>query len=209
MANKRIQKKWEKQGGRKAGVPNLVKTGRDTLVNQHGVTFTTQEKRALESAVNSANRKRARMLKEEAALPRMSAGKNTGQTVGELHKMGKESDFIITKKTKSLQRFKTKEEFTRYLENLRIINDRNFIDKRTEMYKENYIKGLENVFGDDAKDIIEKVKGMKGKEYRQFVQSDEDREIGFIYSAEDYHGRLNVIRATFGLRQHEEPITEV
>mgnify|MGYP007057751725 CR=1 FL=1 len=111
MANKRQRKKAAKnlgsfegqqyRGGRSAGTPNLKRVD-GGLENQYGVRFTPEEKKALEQAVNTANRKRARMLEQEAKLPRMIVGKETGDTVRSLQLMDKESDFILRRKTKSL-----------------------------------------------------------------------------------------------------------
>lgn len=208
MANKRIQKKWAKQGGRKAGVPNLKKTDAGTLLNQYGVEFTTQEKRALESAVNSANRKRARMLAEEALLPRKVQGRETGDTVGSLQLMGKESDFIIAKRTKSLQRFKSKEDYNRYMQNLKQVNHPGYITERVRMYKRNHMKALEKAFGDDAKDVVMKIRMMKPKDYQQMIQSEEMLEINYLYEPSARAGKLNQIRASLGMRLKEDETGE-
>ena len=45
-------------GGRQAGRKNLIKLENGNLQNQYGVVFSAEEKKALESAVNTANRKR-------------------------------------------------------------------------------------------------------------------------------------------------------
>lgn len=208
MANKRIEKKWAKQGGRKPGVPNLKKTGKGTLLNQHGVEFTTAEKRALESAVNSANRKRARMLKEEAQLPRKVQGRDTGDTVGSLQLMGKESDFIIAKRTKSLQRFKSKEDFNRYMEGLKKVNSLEYITERVRMYKRNHMKAIEKAFGDDAKDVVMKIRMMKPKDYQRMIQSEEMLEISYIYEPSARAGKLNQLRASLGMRLKEDESEE-
>lgn len=204
MANKRIQKKWAKQGGRKAGVPNLKKTDAGTLLNQYGVEFTAQEKRALENAVNSANRKRARMLAEEAQLPRKVQGRDTGDTVGSLQLMGKESDFIIAKRSKSLQRFKSKEDYNRYMANLKKVNSPDYITERVRMYKRNHMKAIERAFGDDAKDVIMKIRMMKPKDYQRMIQSEEMLEINYIYEPSARAGKLNQIRASLGMRLKED-----
>lgn len=208
MANKRIQKKWAKQKGRKAGVPNLKKTDAGTLLNQFGVEFTPQEKRALEYAVNSANRKRARMLAEEAALPRKVQGRDTGDTVGSLQLMGKESDFIIAKRTKSLQRFKSKEDYNRYMQNLKKVNSPDYITERIRMYKRNHMKAIEKAFGDDAKDVVMKIRMMKPKDYQQMIQSEEMLEINYIYEPSARAGKLNQIRASLGMRLKEDETGE-
>lgn len=208
MANKRIKKKINNRVGRKKNVPNMIKTDSGSLVNQHGVKFTPEEKRALESAVNSANRKRARMLKEEGQLPRKVNGAESGESVESLQLMGKESDFIIAKRSKSLQRFKTHEQFERYLENTRRVTNRNYIDIRVKQYKDNYIKAIEGVFGHDADDVVDKIKKMPTRDYMRMVQADETLEIGFPYGPEGLSGKLNQIRASLGMTLMEEPIPE-
>lgn len=216
MANKRQTKKAAKKaasyeggqyrGGRSAGRKNLKKTDTGNLVNQFGVVFTPEEKRALENAVNTANRKRARMLKEAATLPRMVSGRDTGDTIGSLQLMGKESDFILSKKTKSLQRFKSREQYDNYLNTLKRVNTKEYIDDRVRLYKRNHMKALENAFGDEAKDVMMKIRMMKPKDYMQMIQKDESLEISYIYDPTARTGKLNQIRASMGMKLKEDSI---
>ena len=213
MANKRQKKKaakragtWEGQqyrGGREKGRKNLKRVD-GGLQNQFGVVFTENEKKALEQAVNTANRKRKRMLEQEAKLPRMVGGKDTGDTVASLQLMGKESDFILQRKTKSLQRFKSKEDYNRYMKNLERVNDRDYITERVRLYKRNHMKALENAYGDEAKDVIMKIRMMKPKDYMQMVQSDENLEISYIYDPSARSGKLNQMRASMGMKLKEQ-----
>lgn len=210
--NKRQKKKqakkagtWEGgqyRGGRQEGRKNLVKT--DTgVVNQHGVAFTLEEKKALEQAVNTANRKRARMLKQEAQLPRMVNGKETGDTVATLQMMGKESDFILQRKTKSLQRFKSKEDYNRYMRNLERVNKRDYITERVRQYKRNHIKAIRENLGDEG--LAMKIRMMKPADYMRFVQSNEDvAEIHFLYGADQRQAKANQIRAALGMKIKDE-----
>lgn len=190
--------------GRQEGSKNLVKLNDGRVQNQYGVVFTDAEKRRLESAVNSANRKRRKMLETEAKLPRMVGGRDTGDTVRSLQLMGKESDFIIQRKTKSLQRFKSKEDYDRYLKNLERVNSRDYVTERIKLYKRNHIKALENAFGDEAKDIAMKIRMMKPKEYMELVQSDENLEVSYIYDPSAAEGKMNTMRAALGMRLKEE-----
>lgn len=202
------QYKRPTQKGRQPGRKNLKRTESGDLLNQYGVVFTEQEKRALESAVNSANRKRSNMLKQEATLPRMVGGKDTGDTVGSLHLMGKESDFILAKKTKSLQRFQTKEQYNKYMANLRKVNDRDYVTERIRLYKRNHMTALENAYGDDAKDVIMKIRMMKPKDYMEMIQKDENLEISYVYDPSARSGKLNQIRASMGMKLKEEEYDE-
>ena len=215
--NKRQKKKaakragtWEGQqyrGGRQTGRKNLKRVA-GGLQNQHGVVFTPEEKKALEQAVNTANRKRARMLEQEAKLPRMVGGKDTGDTVASLQLMGKESDFILQRKTKSLQRFQTKEDYNRYMKNLERVNQRDYITERVRLYKRNHMKAIENAYGDEAKDVLMKIRMMKPQDYMRMVQSDEMLEIGYIYDPSARSGKLNQLRGSLGMKLKEEPLDD-
>lgn len=212
--NKRQRKKAAKKagnyegqqyrGGRAPGRKNLKKTDAGNLVNQYGVQFTTQEKRALENAVNSANRKRARMLKEAATLPRKVAGRDTGDTIGSLQLMGKESDFILSRKTKSLQRFRDREQFDKYMDTLKRVNSKDYLDDRIRLYKRNHMKAIENAYGDEAKDVLMKIRMMKPKDYMKMIQQDESLEISYIYDPTARSGKLNQIRASMGMKLKDE-----
>ena len=193
-------------GGRKKGTPNLVKLEGGNIQNQHGVIFTPEEKKALEQAANTANRKRMKMLENEGNLPRMIGGIETGDKVKSLQLMGRESDFIITRKSKSLQRFKSHAEYERYMKNLERVNSRDYVTERIKLYKRNHMAALDNVFGDDAKDVKMKIRMMKPKEYMELMQKDELLEIGYIYDPSQKSGKLNQIRAALGMKQKEEPI---
>lgn len=196
------------RGGRVEGRKNLKRTDDGDLINQFGVVFTPEEKRQLENAVNRANYKRRKMLEQEAKLPRKVMGVDTGDTVKNLQLMGKESDFILARKTKSLQRFKSREDYERYMKNLDRVNSVDYIEKRVKLYKANYIKALENEFGDNAKDVMMRVRMMKPKDYMKMVQSDELLEIYYVYEDSAKSGRLNQIRASLGMKLKEEEFDE-
>lgn len=174
----------------------------DNLKNKFGVEFTGDDKKRLESLVNSANRKRNRLIKQEGELDRYIMGKPTGkklkdyQRTGDNRMMGLESDFVIVKKSKSLQRFESREEFDNYIKNLERVTDRNYVKKRATTYKENYIKALQNEFGSSADDIAKKVNDMSLEDYMRYAAMDEQLEIGFIYEPNKKLA-LNKIRSSF------------
>lgn len=203
------QRRQATQKGRQAGRKNLKRTDSGDLLNQYGVVFTEQEKRALESAVNSANRKRRRMLETEAKLPRVVSGKETGDTVGSLHLMGKESDFILAKKTKSLQRFQSHEQYEKYMKNLEKVNQKDYVNERIKLYKRNHMKAIENAYGDDAKDVVMKIRMMKPKDYMEMIQKDETMEIGYVYDPSEASGKLNQLRASLGVKLKEDYIDDM
>lgn len=228
MANKRQKKKnakkagtWEGQqyrGGRATnakgeGVKNLIRLENGNLQNVHGVVFTLDEKKALEQAVNTANRKRKRMLEVTAKYPRLINTTDekghlkrteTDDTVASLQLMGTESDFILQRKTKSLQRFKSKEDYDRYMKNLHRVNDRDYLLSRIRQYKANHIKAILNELGD--KGIAMKIRMMDPMEYMELSTKYEDiLEIHYVYGSDQRQAKINQIRAALGMKIKEEP----
>lgn len=186
------------RGGRTPGRKNLQRVD-GGFVNQHGVTFTEEQKKALERAVNRSNYQRKKMQAEVDQLNPQNA---------QLRLMGKESDFIISRQSKSLQRFKSMEDYENYMDKQARIQSGEYIEERTRLYKRNYMQALDNAFGDDAKDIKMKVRMMKPEKFRELVESDELAEIGYIYDPSVRQGKLNQIRASFGMKSKEEEIEE-
>lgn len=190
--------------GRKRGTKNLVRKD-GLLINQKGVAFTLEEKRALENKVRQVNRKRKEMQKIFGVLPRKVGGKETGDTVSSLQFMDKESDFILSRKTSSLQRFESRKEFEQYMRNLERVNHPNYINERGKLYKRNYLRTLrENYAWDDIKDIYMKIQTMPQDKYMREVTSNEELEIGFLPSDDSAASLLNPIRAALGLKEKDE-----
>lgn len=191
------------------GVPNLKRDDSGNYVNQYGVVITPEEKRRFEVAVNKANRHRMKMLIEEGSLPRMSEGKDTGFTVKSLQAMGKESDFILARKSKSLQGFKDRESFERYWNNVELASTPEYLEKQTRLYKRNHMKAIANAYGDEAKDVLMKIRMMKPEEYRKLIQSEEMLEISYLYEPGARTARLNAIRRSLGMKLKEEPYEDL
>lgn len=182
---------------------NLVKTP-EGFINEHGVRITLKEKKALESAVNQANRKRKKILEMEASLPRFVKNKPTGQTMGDLQDMGYESDFVLRPKTKSLQRFKTRKDFDRYMGYLKRVNTPTYLDDRMRLYKANHMTAILEHLGD--KGIVMKIRMMKLDDYIKTVQQNEDvMEIHYVYGPDQRQTKINQIREALGMKILEEP----
>lgn len=190
--------------GRKKGQKNMKKVA-GYIVNNHGVTFTEKEKKALIYKVNSANRKRKRMLEEEGAILRVVAGKPTKKTIAETTgAFGYESDMVLHKKSKSLDKFRSRKEFDTYMNVLERVTKRDYIDKRMELYKENHGKAFETVFdeehmAEDMKKIKEKIDKMSLKEYKKYVMNDEIMYIEYMYTKEEKDFKLTQIKNALGI----------
>lgn len=148
----------------------LKKTSRGSVILPNGQRITPKEQRALRSAVNSANRKRKKLLEQ---LPEVAKCK--------YREFGVESDFLMRKKTTKLTRFRNKSEFNKYLRSVQKIASGEFERKRTNTYKSNYIRALRNTFNSSANKAIKAVQQMDYKEFKNMVESEQLEEIGYIY----------------------------
>ena len=205
MSKKGWKKKKTPEQGRQKGSKNLAtKDGR--LVNKHGVEFTEAEKKALVSKVNSASRKRRKMLDAAGEIEVYKDGKPAGYTLDQKMAMGFESDFILAKKSKSLHQFKTRKSFELYMKNLDRVNSPTYIDERIKQYKSNWLKAFrENIFP-HGRDIYYKVMFMKPKDYMLLVEGNEDFEISYIYDPAQLAKKLAAMRAALGMAPKDDEI---
>ena len=148
----------------------LKRNRHGSVILPNGERITISEQKALRSAVNSANRKRKRMLER---LPAEAKEKYKD--------FGIESDFVMRKKSTSLKRFRNKKEFKHYLQNVQKIASGEFERKRIMTYKENYIRALRNTFNSSANKAIKAVRQMDLKTFRRLVESENLEEIGYVY----------------------------
>lgn len=194
------------RGGRVQGAKRLKKLENGSVENQYGVVITSEERKHFDSLVNRVNKQRKKQIEAENALPRIKDGKPTGQSVGELRSMGYQSDFIISRRSKSLQGFETREQFEKEQTKLENILSGKFLDERTRLYKRNHMQALKNVFGDEAKDVIMKIRMMKPEEYRKLLTQSEDLEVSYVYDPSQRTGKLNAIRQALGMKEKEDDI---
>ena len=148
----------------------LRRNRRGSVILPNGERITISEQKALRSAVNSANRKRKRMLER---LPAEAKAKYKD--------FGVESDFVMRKKSTSLKRFRNKNEFKRYLKSVKRVASGEFEHKRIVTYKENYIKALRNTFNSSANKAIKAIRNMDLTTFRQLVESEKLEDIGYVY----------------------------
>lgn len=180
--------------GRKEKIPNLKKV-EGGFQNQYGVTFTPEQKKALENAVRRSNYARDKQIKAEDALVTPS-----GRSNAQMRIMGKESDFIIARQSRSLQGFKSMADYESFMDKQARIQSGKYLEDRTRLYKANHMQALKNVFGDDAKDVIMKIRMMPPEKYREMLQKDEFLEVSYVYDPSALSGKLNQIRQSLGMK---------
>jgi len=180
--------------GRKEKIPNLKRV-EGGFQNQYGVTFTPEQRKALENAVRRSNYAREKQLNKEY-----------GKANALQRYLSQESDFIITRQSRSLQGFKSMADYEAFMDKQARIQSGEYLADRTRLYKANHMMALKNVFGDDAKDVIMKIRMMKPEEYREMIKKDVFLEVNYIYDPSSMQGKLNQIRKSLKMKEKEIPM---
>ena len=202
MANKRQRKKAAKKAAYNTPKRKNLSYTDGQIKNKHGVVFTEEQRRMLNNAVERS----AYFAKKQKGEVDVLRSDEENKVQNQLNMMGKESDFIISRQSKSLQRFKSMEEFNRYLDKQARIQSGEYLEDRTRLYKANYIKAVKNNLNDPG--IAMKVRMMKPEEFRRLVEEKgDDMEIGFVYSANDAIVIRQRIRQLLGMKPVDDEDT--
>lgn len=204
LANKnKPYKKKEGSGGRIEGQKNLqkvyYKTGQKAgqlrnATNKYGVTFTAKEIKELESKVNSVTRKQKR-------LKQSPVGYMLGwDQKGNLRKSG--VDFLAESHSKSLQQFKSKEEYNRYMKRLTEVNKRGYENNLVNEMKRRYKLAINKQFvggESERREIMSTIDNMSIEEFSSRFGEDIFTEITFVYELEHQFTKMKEIRLGLGL----------
>lgn len=163
-------------------------------MNQYGVVFTDTERKNLERLVRASNKVREEMLKVEAEL-----NEHRTEELNDLRTMGKESVYSISQQSKNLQRFRSVEDYERYLDKQLRIQTGEYQEERAKLYKKNFTDSLLETYGKEAQDIVDHVNSLDNDYYMRKVAGDEVLEIRFVPSDKRVQGRLNQLRTHLGL----------
>lgn len=187
------------------------KTGRVNMkrveggwMNQHGVVFTDKERRAMKRATAKSNAKRAAEVAAWTEQPHMVGGTQMAADKSQLRLMGKETEFIVSHQHGDIQKFKSTEDFTKYMQKQARIASGEYEREKIRLYKRNFTQSLLNTYGDQAKDIAMKVRMMKPEEYMRMVANDERLEIRYVPSDVKVDGRLDELRQALGMKLKDE-----
>ena len=160
----------KRKAGISKGQAHYKKTKRGSIILPNGDRITPKEQKAFRSAVNSANRKRKRLIEN---LPKEARERYAG--------FGGDSDFVARHKSTSFARFRNKSEFNRYFRGVKKIASRDYIDSVVANYRRNLNKAIDNVFNSSGKPLKDYIKKLSNSELRELTLSGEFDDIGYVY----------------------------
>lgn len=191
----------KKKGPGRTG-PNLKKQD-GFIINQHGVKITPDEARALRNLVARVNYKAAKMEKEFSGLPLFYGSRQLDENREQLKMMGEEMDIMIRKRSAALNQFRSKREFNSYLKKTQRVADRDYLDYRGKLYKQNLIKAIKNQYAkypDLVKGAVMKIQMMPQREFQKMIGVNRAMQIRFQYSTSQQLANLMDLRDSLGLR---------
>ena len=137
------------------------------IVTKEGIKTTVYEKKEISIKVRAINLRRAAELKKAAP----STEKGTMGTVRENNLKPKQYDIDKIKKS----------DWKKFVESVEKQSKDSYASDRYDRYKENFIKGLENAFGEKGSELIEIAKQIDAETLTQMYYDDPILQIDFIY----------------------------
>lgn len=137
------------------------------IVTKEGVKTTAYEKREIGIKVRAINQRRAAELKKAAP----STEKGTMGTVRNNNLRPKKYDIDKIKKS----------DWKKFVESVEKQSKDSYNADKYERYKNNFIKGLENAFGEKGRELIDIVEQMNAETLVQMYYDDPILQIDFIY----------------------------
>lgn len=158
---------------RRKGSKGLIDVGYGSRENKFGVRFTASEMKRLRNEVQRVNK-------------RLSTYTRQMQNIRERSGSGVDSRIpvepLFEKKSSSLQRFRTKEDFNNYLSRIRRQGSDNYKNWRYRTEKDNFKKAIESVFGrEDARKLLTKISKISPDKLHEAFISKRLEHTGFIY----------------------------
>ena len=177
------------------GVEQAVKASSGNVV-------TKWEKQEVARKVSTINARRSRLLKEELNTEATLKGVPLGRKRGG---MGEDTTAELRPKKFDFDKIKAGREWELYKKSVdRQINSR-YYDQLDSVYRNNYIKALENANIPNREEIINIINKIPDDRFYRFASSDKTLELGFIYDEAEafirgqtiYEGWINVFNSNF------------
>jgi hypothetical protein len=160
------------------------------ITSKTGNTVTQWEKKEVGYKVAQINRERTKERQIVERMPVTSQGKPTGLKRGE---MGSERLAALQPKKYDFDKIRGGKEWEKFVDTVKKQSSEQYRQQKMEEYKENYLKGLSNVFGEYADELIGKLKDLDAETLVNKFYSEQEATIDFIYDPIELMARLETI----------------
>ncbi|MDP4120848.1 MAG: hypothetical protein Q8876_07340 [Bacillota bacterium] len=156
----------------------LKKGAEETITSATGNTITKWEKREISKKVADINRQRTIERKRVEQMEALSRGKPIGLKRGE---MGNTRVNELKPKKFDFDKIQPGKEWDKYVESVEKQSRAAYTDEKAELFKANYLKGLDTVFGSKADELKKIIQALPAQQIVDVFFADEEASIKFIY----------------------------
>lgn len=149
------------------------------IVTKEGVKTTAYEKKELQIKIRAINNRRA----AERKKANVSTEKGTMGTIRANNLQPKQVNIDKVKKS----------DWNKFVESVEKQARDSYASDKYERYKENFLKGLENAFGESGKDLIEIAKQIDPETLSQMYYDDPILQIDFIYDPLEMQTKIDAM----------------
>lgn len=150
------------------------------VVTKEGIKTTTYEKKEIEIKVRAINARRT----AERKRANVSTEKGTMGTIRENNLRPKQVDINKIKKS----------DWEKFKESVEKQARDSYFQGKYERYKENFMKGLENAFGEKGAELIEIAKQIDSETLTQMYYDDPILQIDFIYDPLEMQVKIDAMK---------------
>jgi len=167
-----------------------VKGAEKEIVSKTGNRVTKWEKKEVGLKVAQVNRAKTVERKAVEQMEATSRGESLGMKRGE---MGSERLNELKPKKFNFDKIRGGKEWEKFKESVDKLASPEARNERMETYKKNYITGVERVYGDYAKDLINMLKEIPAEDIVKMYYSEQEATITFHYDPQEMQTKLDII----------------
>ena len=158
---------------RRKGSKRLVDVGYGSRENKFGVRFTSSEMKKFRNEVQRVNKRLETYTRQMQKIRQSNLNTIDSRIPVEP---------LFDRKSTSLQRFRSKDEFNEYISRMRKQGSDNYRSWRFKIEKENYKKAIDSVFPQaDARHLKNKINKISNEKIHEAFISKKLEHTGFVY----------------------------
>jgi hypothetical protein len=170
--------------------------------NSEGVVLPYEAVKEAKDKVKEINKTKEKAWKKVQGKSFTDRGKETGLTVkGQKVLMGDTRYSGFNGLKFNIDRFRSEKEFKDYVAKLGTTYEGDFMQKKNEQYRDNFIDALNNVFGSSGDGIKKAVMDMDLQEFIEMSLKENFGNLNFIYDLTQQRLKLNALSGVFGIKK--------
>lgn len=182
----------------KKSVNDFRKRDTQFVQNKNGVVIPKADLQSINDTIAKGNKMKKERLDKVKKMEFTDRGKNEGFTVGEsLYQTGDRRFDRYKPTTFNPDAYRSLDEFNERKEQLERRFKKAEMLKKDKLYRDNYFKSIDNVFGASGGALKDKIKKMGLKNFIDFSLTENLADIKFVYTFEEMLTKLRYLEGIF------------